>query len=85
MTDRPNTSDLLPDLLPTPVRLPADERALFDRLPIYGDDQRVTEVAYEEEAACRRLAKRGLVKVHRWKDDPISIRPTMYAGRLADA
>ena len=67
-----------------PPALPDDELALLARLPLYGSDQRVTAVAVEDEAACRRLEKRGLVKVHRWKEDPISIRPTMFAGRLRE-
>ena len=65
-----------------PAPLPRDEVTLLASLPLYGADQCVREVALDEEAACRRLEKRGLVKVHRWKDDPIAVRRTMYAGRL---
>lgn len=69
--------------LPTDLApLPADEAALLARLPIYGADQCVEEIGPEDEAPCRRLERRGLVKVHRWKLDPIAIRPTMHAGRL---
>jgi hypothetical protein len=33
--------------------------------------------------AIATIAEAADVKVHRWKDDPIAHRPTMYAGRLA--
>lgn len=61
-----------------PAPLPCDEAALLADLPIYPDTQRV-----EDEACCRRLERRGLVKVHREKDDPVAMRPTFYAGRIA--
>lgn len=70
---------LFGDLPTYPVELPADERLLLASLPIW---DAVAQVGYLDEAACRRLEKRGLVKVHRWKDDPITIRPTLYAGKL---
>lgn len=65
-----------------PPALPDDELRLLATLPDYDT---VREIEPDEEAACRRLEKRGLVKVHRWKDDPIAIRPTMHAGRLPAA
>lgn len=70
----------LPDSVPP---LAHDEASLLRHLPIYGEDEHVTAIQPEWESVCRRLEKRGLVKVRRWKDDPISIRPTLYAGRLA--
>lgn len=70
---------LFPDLPDDPAPLPREEAALLARLPFW---QTVEEIPEQDEAACRRLLKRGLVKIHRWKDDPIAIRPTMYAGRV---
>lgn len=63
--------------------LDAEAAALLVSLPDYADRQSVQAIDQNDEAACRRLEKRGLVKVHRWKDDPIAIRPTMYAGRVS--
>ena len=75
--------DSLFDTLPLfPPPIPDDELRLLARLPDYSDRQSVTAVDREEEAACRRLERRGLVKVHRWKDDDLAMRPTLYAGRL---
>lgn len=62
-----------------PPALPDDELRLLASLPDYDT---VRELAPEEAAAARRLERRGLVKLHRWKDDPIAIRPILYAGRL---
>lgn len=66
-----------------PPALPDDELRLLAKLPDYSDRQSVTAVNEDEEAACRRLEKRGLIKVHRWKDDPVAYRPTLYAGKLS--
>ncbi len=63
--------------------LDAEAAALLVSLPDYNDCEAVQAIDDADEAACRRLERRGLVKVHRWKDDPIAHRPTMYAGRLA--
>lgn len=63
--------------------LPQDELRLLASLPIYGASEAVAEVDQADEAACQRLKRRGLVKVHRWKDDPIQVRPTMYAGKIS--
>jgi hypothetical protein len=65
----------LPD---DPAPLPRDEAALLADLPVYPETQRV-----DDESCCRRLERRGLVKIHREKDDPIAMRPTFYAGRIA--
>lgn len=65
-----------------PVALPDDELRLLSRLPEY---ERVQEVAEEDHAACRRLERRGLVKVQREKSDPVAMRPTWYAGKLPAA
>lgn len=73
---------LFEDLPVFPPALPADELRLLATLPDYGDDQCVTEVEDEDHAACRRLERRGLVKVHREKMDPIAARPTWFAGKL---
>jgi hypothetical protein len=76
-------ADALPLLFSTlpddPAPLPDDEAALLAALPVYPT---TTAVQQESEACCRRLERRGLVKVHREKDDPIAIRPTFYVGRL---
>jgi hypothetical protein len=74
-------ADLFPEAPSFPPALPGDELRLLASLPAYDT---VQEISVEDEAACRRLERRGLVKVHRWKDDPIAIRPTLYAGRLYD-
>ena len=74
--DRRSLFDTLPS---DPAPLPRDEAAMLADLPTYPDTQ---AVAQEDEACCRRLQRRGLVNVHREKDDPIAIRPTLYAGRL---
>lgn len=76
-------SELFQDLPRFPVALPDDELRLLATLPDYDPiTQEVMEIDQDDEAAARRLEKRGLIKVHRWKDDPIAIRLTMYAGRL---
>ena len=75
--------DLFPDAPEYSVPLPQDELRLLSSLPDHHPHETVQEVEQDDEAACRRLEKRGLVKVHRWKDDPIAVRPTMYAGRLS--
>jgi hypothetical protein len=68
----------LPD---DPAPLPPIDAALLASLPTYPT---VQEIGWDTqaEAACRRLEKRGYVKVHRWKTDTINIRPTMHVGRL---
>jgi hypothetical protein len=76
---QPGLFDALPEF---PVALPDDELQLLARLPEWPTS---TEVDDEEQAACRRLEKRGLVKLHRWKDDPMAIRSTWYAGKLPTA
>ena len=74
--------DLFPDAPQFPPALPDDELRLLASLPIYDTTR---EIDWCEEAAARRLEKRGLIKIHRQKDDPIAIRPTMYAGKLPAA
>lgn len=72
---------LFGDLPDDPAPLHPDDAALLRSLPIYPETQSV-DWDSDAEARCRRLERRGLVKVERHKDDPIAIRPTMYAGRL---
>ena len=68
--------DQLPEFPPS---LPDDELRLLAQLPDWGT---VTEVDEADYPAARRLAKRGLIKIRREKDDPIALMPTWYAGRL---
>lgn len=74
---------LFDDLPKFPPALPDDELRLLAKLPDYEDEQRVTAVYEDDEKACRSLEKRGLIKVHRWKDDTLACRPTLYAGKLS--
>ena len=71
--------DMFPDAPRFPPSLPDDEISLLAKLP---DWDTVTKVDEDDEPAARRLEKRGLIKMHRWKDDDLAIRPTMYAGKL---
>ena len=73
------TAPLFIGLPDDPAPLPRDEAALLADLPIYPMTQAVDQ---RDEATCRRLERRRLVRVHREKDDPIAIRPTFYVGRL---
>lgn len=75
----PQLFDQLPEF---PAALPDDELALLARLPVW--DTRM-ELVEEEHAAARRLEKRGLIKISRWKSDPIALRPDWYAGKLPTA
>lgn len=68
-----------------PVALSNDELRLLAALPEYEPNECVQEIGQEDEAACRSLERKGLVKVRRWKDDPIAIRRTLYAGKLPAA
>jgi hypothetical protein len=69
-----------------PPSLPDEELALLRSLPLYdSENQTVREIDADEERVARRLERKGLIKVHRWKDDPLAIRPTLYAGRLSIA
>lgn len=72
-------SGLFDNLPEFPPSLPSDELRLLASLP---DFDAVTEVFEEDHAACRRLERRGLVKVQREKMDPIATRPTWFAGKL---
>lgn len=74
-------SDLFGNLPDDPAPLHPDDAALLASLPIYPTVQEI-DWDTQAEAACRRLEKRGHVKIHRWKTDSINIRPTMYVGRL---
>lgn len=73
---------LFNDLPSFTVPLGQDELRLLAELPDYDSHQSVRAVSGKDELVARRLARRGLVKLHQWKDDPISIRATVYAGRL---
>jgi hypothetical protein len=77
------TDSLFGDLPAFPPALPEDELRLLAILPNYGPDETVQEIDQGDEAACRRLERRGLIKVKRWKDDPVGVRRTLYAGRTA--
>jgi hypothetical protein len=76
------TAQLFEDLPEFPSALPGDELRLLAHLPEWDT---VEAIEPEDEAAARRLERRGLVRLHRWKDDPISIRPTLYGGKLSSA
>jgi hypothetical protein len=70
---------LFGDLPDDPTPLDPDDAALLRGLPIYPETQEIDgDMA---EARCRRLERLGFVKIERHKNDPIAIRPTMYAGR----
>lgn len=75
------TRSLFMDLPDDPAPLPPDDAALLARLPIYPT---VVSIDWdtETEAACRRLERRGHIKIHRWKTDTIDCRPTFHVGRL---
>lgn len=75
-------SDLFPDAPRFSVTLPEDELRVLSYLP---DWEAVTRIDDRDEAAARRLEKRGLIKLHRWKDDPIAIRAALYGGKLPAA
>lgn len=57
--------------------LPQDECAMLANLPAYPTVEEV-----QIHAVARRLERRGLIKIHRERDDPIAARQTWYAGRL---
>jgi hypothetical protein len=76
-----SAANLFGDLPDDPAPLNPDDLAMLRSLPVYPYTHAI-ECDIAAEARCRRLEKRGLVKVERYKDDPIAIRPTMYAGRL---
>jgi hypothetical protein len=83
MTAVEMTPTLFEELPSFPPALPDDELRLLASLPDYEPGETVQAIDAGDEAACRRLERRGLVKVKRWKDDPAGIRRTMYAGRTA--
>ena len=71
---------MLFDNLPKfPPALPDDELHLLSKLPQFPT---VTELREDQESACRRLERKGIVKVQREKMDPIAMRPTWFAGRV---
>jgi len=71
---------MLFDRLPVfPPALPTDEIRLLARLPQWDE---MAEIEPEEEAACRRLARRRLVKISRQLADPAGTLRIMYAGRI---
>ena len=68
------------ELLPAyPKALPDDELRFLASLPEWDT---VQELLDEEIAVARRLARRGLVKISRWKADPSGVVCTYGAGRL---
>ncbi|MDP2621448.1 MAG: hypothetical protein Q8P46_14975 [Hyphomicrobiales bacterium] len=77
---------LFSELPQFPPALSDEELQFLASLPVYDDAlQTVREIAQEDERICRRLERRGLVKIHRWKDDPAGELFTMYAGKLPAA
>jgi hypothetical protein len=74
-------TSLFGELPDDPVPLHPDDAVLLASLPVY---PAVEEMDWDIdlEARCRRLERRGLVKIHRWKNDPIAVRPSMNVGRL---
>lgn len=77
--EQPHTTPLFGMLPDDPAPLAADDAAFLASLPIYGT---VQEVLAKDEPTCLRLERRGMVKVHRWKTDPIALRPSLHVGRL---
>ena len=78
--------DLFERLPQFPPSLTGEQLAFLRSLPLYdAGRQSVRQVEDHEERIARKLEHKGLIKVHRWKDDPLAIRPTMYAGRLPSA
>jgi len=78
--------DLFERLPQFPPSLTGEQLALLRSLPLYDPEhQSVRQVEDYEERIARQLERKSLIKVHRWKDDPLAIRPTMYAGRLPSA
>jgi hypothetical protein len=73
---------LFENLADDPAPLPKDEARLLAKLPTYGNNKCVQEIPKSDETICRRLERRGLIKIHRWKNDPLAMLPTLYAGRL---
>lgn len=71
--------DMFPGAPQFPPKLPDDELRVLRYLP---DWDTVTEIHEGDAAAARRLEKRGLVKLRRWKDDPIQYMPTLYGGKM---
>lgn len=66
------------DHLPThPLPLPQSALRLWRGLPRWPI---TTAVDCDREADARRLERLGLVRVRRERDDPLAIRPTLYAG-----
>lgn len=76
------TTSLFGDLAIFDCPLPQEELRLLSSLPFYGDSACVQEVDPADQPICRRLEKRGLVRIERQKNDPVAMRPTWYAGRL---
>ena len=70
---------LFGDLPDDPAPLPSSDAGLLASLPIYPETVALDDW---DEASARRLERRGVIKIHREKSDPIAHRPTWYAGRL---
>jgi hypothetical protein len=75
-------TDLFGDLPAFPPALPDDELRLLAALP---ERDEVQEIEQQDWATARRLQRRGLIKIHRWLDDPAGTFRTMYAERLPAA
>lgn len=71
--------ELFKNLPEFPPALPDDELRLLAWLPEWPTTIDLDE---SDHAACRRLEKKGLVKVRRLKLDPIAVYPTWGAGKL---
>ncbi|MCW1985351.1 UNVERIFIED_ORG: muconolactone delta-isomerase [Sphingomonas sp. R1F5B] len=73
---------LFDDLPRQDVPLTATEQAFLETLPVYAPNCTIRALYPEEEAMARHLAKRGLVHLHRWRDDPsYSDATSLFAGR----
>lgn len=71
--------NLFGDLPSFPVALPDDELRLLSQMPDWPSNM---EIDRDQYAACRRLEKRGLIKIERQKMDPVAIDPDWFAGKL---
>lgn len=74
---------MLFDHLPAfPIALPDEELAMLRSLPEWPT---TVEVDPERNYLARRLERRGLIKIERYKTDPIALCPTWFAGKLPPA
>lgn len=79
MTNPTSIPTMFGDLPNHAAPLPPEDAALLVSLPEWPT---TTEVDQTDHPSCRRLERRGLLKVSREKMDPVAIQPTWFAGRL---